>query len=255
MSPLRRTVLVLAAVAVMVAIEAVWLAPASLVDSRLARMTDGAVRLADADGTLWRARGIIIAGAARIPIAWRIEPWPILLGELRLHLTPGSGKTDGSPRADITFKRTGVSLRDVDLTFPASLIATATGRAAAEVVGGEVNVNATAIDWAPSGSRGEARASWHAARLIFVAGAAPLDLGDVRMTLTAEGDRLAGPVANDGGDLDIRGDITVREQDSIRLALLLAPRRSDNVQLARALALIGAADGGGWRVDWRLPLR
>ena len=196
-----------------------------------------------------------MAGTARIPIAWRIEPWPILLGELRLHLMPGSGRADGSPRADITFKRNSVSLRNVDLSFPASLIATATGRAPMEAVGGEVNVSAAAIDWPSPGSRGKASALWRAARLIFVAGAAPLDLGDMQMTLIADGDRLSGPVANEGGDLDVRGDITIREQDGIRLALLLAPRRSDSTQLALALALIGTPDGAGWRVDWRLPLR
>ena len=248
-------VLAFAVVAVVVAIEAAWLAPASLVDSHLARMNDGVVRLADAEGTIWRARGVIVAATARIPIAWRIEPWPLLLGELRLHLFPGSVNSAGSPRADITFKRNSVSLREVDLTFPASLVAVATSRAAAEVVGGEVNVNAASIDWTPPGSRGEARLFWRAARLIFISGAAPLDLGDMRMTLTANGDRLSGPVANDGGDLDVRGEVTIREQDGIRLALTLTPRRFDNAQLALALALIGTADGAGWRVDWRFPLR
>ena len=71
-------VLAFAVVAVVVAIEAAWLAPASLVDSHLARMNDGVVRSADAEGTIWRARGVIVAATARIPIAWRIEPWPLL---------------------------------------------------------------------------------------------------------------------------------------------------------------------------------
>ena len=255
MSGPRRTVLVLLALVVIVVVEAVWLAPASLVDSRLTRVTEGAVRLADAEGTLWHARGNLIAGTARMPIAWRIEGWPILLGELRLHLMPGSGRADGSPRAIITFRRNSFSLRDLELRFPASVIATTTGRAPAEGVGGEVNVSAAALDWPPPGNRGEVRALWHAARLTFVAGAAPLDLGDLRIVLMANGDRLSGPVANDGGDLDVRGDVTMRGEDGIRLALLLTPRRADNAQLASALALIGTAEGAGWRVDWRVPLR
>lgn len=251
----QRSVLVLSVVAVMVAIEGIWLAPASLIDMRLAETTHGSVRLTDTDGTLWHARGTVTIGTARIPIAWRIDVWPIFFGELRVHVMPGVGKDTGSPRADITFTRHSVGLRDLELNVPASLIATASGRPAAGVIEGDVNVNAAAFDWSPPNSHGEARVSWRGARLRFIAGAAPLDLGDLRVTVTAEGDRLSGPVANEGGDLDVRGDLTAREQDGMRLGLVLTPRRSDNAQLALALALIGTAEGAGWRVDWRLPLR
>ena len=251
----RSTVLVVAAVAVFVVIDAAWLAPASLLDSRLARMTGGMIRLVDAEGTIWRAQGVVVAGPTRIPIAWRVERWPLVLGEVRLQVMPGFGNGTGSPHADITIRRNSVSLRDLDLTSPASFIAAATGSVAAATVGGDVNVNSANMDWMPAGSRGEARVFWRTARLIFIGGAAPLVLGAMRLTLTADGDRLSGPVANDGGDLDVRGEVTIREQDGIRLTLTLVPRRSDNAQLALALALIGTADGAGWRVDWRLPLR
>ena len=255
MPRLRRTVLVLAAVAVVVVIDAAWLAPASLLDSRLARITNGMVRIADAGGTIWHARGVVVAGTARIPIAWRIEPWPLLFGEARLHATPGSGAVAGSPRADVTIGRNSISLRDLDLTIPASVIATATGRIAAEVVAGAVNVKSASLDWKPPASRGEAQIFWRGAGLAFISGTVPLNLGDLQMNLTADGNQLSGPVSNDGGDLDIRGNATIREVDGVRLLLTLAPRRSDNTQLTLALAAIGAADGTGWRVDWRLPLQ
>ena len=254
MSRLRRTVLVLAAIAVVVAIDVAWLAPASLLDSRLADMTGGAIRLSEADGTLWSGRGVVVAGAARLPVTWRVEPLPPRMGEVRVQAMSDSG-AGAAPRADITIGRNSLSLHSVDLTLPASLIATTTGRMKAGAVGGEVSVKSTGMDWMRPESHGETQLLWRGARLTFVDGAAPLDLGDMQLKLTADGDRLSGPVANEGGDLDVRGEVTIRAVDGIRLLLTLAPRRSDNARLALALAAIGTADGAGWRVNWRLPFK
>ena len=62
-------------------------------------------------------------------------------------------------------------------------------------------------------------------------------------------------MANEGGDLALRGQWTMTASDGLALALLLTPRRADQTDLKRALAAIGTADGDGWRVDWRVPLR
>jgi len=255
MAPLRRAWLLPAAVAASAAIAAFWTAPASLVDARLARMTGGTLRLANAEGTVWRARGDLAAGTASIPVAWRIDPWPLLQGELRVHVTPPAGSDAGSPRADIAVDDARVALRDVDVTLPASAFAAAMGSTVVWVAGGDVDVHAVAVDWSPPSSRGEARIRWRAANLVVPGGAAPVQLGEVSVVLTAEGDRLSGPIANEGGDLALHGEFTLRTNDSVHVSLVLAPRRTDDVILARALSAIGTADAGGWRVDWRLPLR
>ena len=85
-------------------------------------------------------------------------------------------------------------------------------------------------------------------------GALPLDLGDVRSTLKADGDVVSGPLGNEGGDLALRGEWKL-DAAGVTLALLLTPRRADQAELKQALAAIGTADGDGWRVDWRVPLR
>jgi len=77
--------------------------------------------------------------------------------------------------------------------------------------------------------------------------------GDVRVN--ANGERLAGPIDNQGGVLDIRGDLTMLPDKSGSVSLLLTPRRSDDQVLQRALATIGTAEGGGWRVNWQTPPR
>jgi len=255
MAPLRRALLLFVAISVAVAIGALWLAPAALVDSRMAQMTGGVLRIAAAEGTIWRARGVLVAGDLRMPIAWRIEPWPLLRGELRLRVAPEAGATTGAPRADVAVSGERVVLRDVDVTVPASLLAAATGPAAVWVAAGAVGVTTTALEWTPDSLRGDARLHWRGARLVLADGIAPLDLGDVRAVLTANGGRLSGPVSNDGGDVAVRGEITLFLNESVQISLLLTPRRPVDATLARMLSAVSAAGADGWRVDWRVPLR
>jgi hypothetical protein len=254
MTPERRPLVIVAAVAGVAAIVAAWLAPAALVDSRLAQITGGGVRLADTEGTVWRARGNLVAGTARMPIAWRLEAWPLLRGELRVHLAPDTNTVSDSPRAGIAIADGRVSLRDVDATFPAAFFAAAAGPGAAWVVGGDLRVTATAMNWAPPSSDGEAHVQWRQARLAAVQSTASLDLGDVSLPLKADGDRLFGSVSNDGGDLSVRGDIAFRAAEGVEISLLLTPRRADNVDLIQVLSVLGTAEGGGWRVLWKRPL-
>ena len=253
MAPGRRALVLFAMVAIAVAIEAAWLAPAALLDPRVARTTGSVLRLAGTEGTVWQGRGNVVAGTARIPIAWRVEIWPLLQGVVRLQVTSGNGAE--TPRATIAVSADTLSFHDVDVTFPAEVLAAALGQAGVGSVAGEVNVRAADAELTPGSSRGEARLGWHGARIAFVGGAPPLDLGEVRATLTADGSVFSGPIANDGGDLALRGEWTMRPKDGLRLALLLTPRHAGQAEIARALSAIGTADGAGWRVDWHVPLR
>lgn len=252
---MRRLLFLSAAVAAVAAIAAVWLAPATLVAAHVVQMTGGMLRLDRAEGTVWRASGILVAGAAAIPVAWRVEPWPLLRGEVRLHVRPDADASAGSPRADIAIVGERVAVRDAEISFPASVFAALSGTAVAWAAGGEVNVSADAVDWAPPANHGAVRVLWRGARLSLPAVNASVDLGDMTMALAADGDRLSGPVSNDGGDLAVRGEITLRASDAVQVSLTLAPRRADDVRLNRVLAAIATADGSGWRLGWRVPLR
>ena len=83
----------------------------------------------------------------------------------------------------------------------------------------------------------------------------PLDLGEIRSTAKADRDAISGPLANEGGDLALRGQWTLNTQDGLALALLLTPGRADQAALKQVLSTIGTAEAGGWRIDWRAPLR
>jgi hypothetical protein len=122
-------------------------------------------------------------------------------------------------------------------------------------VAGDITLTAGAIEWAPDSSRGEAHVVWRAARIAFAGNAVPLDLGDVRARVTADGSVLSGPVGNEGGDLALRGEWAMRARDSLRLGLHVAPRRPGLPDLERALSMIGTPEGNGWRIEWQGTLR
>jgi hypothetical protein len=253
MSSPRRALALFIAVLAAAAAGAIWLAPASLVDSRISRMTGGSVRLIESRGTLWRAKAVLQAGEARIPIAWRAEPWPLLRGELHFHLLRDPGMDGTAPRADIVLAGDRILLRNVDATLPAALFSTSPH--AFWTASGEVRVTSASLDWSPPRSTGDARLDWQSARLTTINGLAGLELGTVSLPLSASRDELAGSVSNVGGELRLSGEIRYRPFDSAELSLLLVPRRADNVELAQALALLGTAEGDGVRMRWRTPLR
>ena len=252
MTQRRRAVVLVAAVALAAIVAAAWLAPAALLDSRVAHATDGAVRVAAAEGTVWRGRGTIVAAAARIPIAWDVDFRPLLRGMVRVRVRSGNGAS--TPRATIALRGNAIALHDVDVTLPAAIVAAFMGYAAASVAG-EVGALADDFEVAPGSYRGEARLVWRGARIVGMGDVGPLDLGEVRSTVKGDGDAISGPLANESGDLALRGQWTMHARDGLALALLLTPTRSDQTELKRTLSAIGTAEGGGWRVDWRAPLR
>jgi hypothetical protein len=221
------------------------------------RATGGALAARQVEGTVWRGRGVLAAGDTQLPIAWTLDPAPLLHGELQAHI----GAFDGVgrvPRADVLAGRDRVTLRDVDLTLPLPLAVEALGGGITRRVGlvaeGDLAIRSPLLDWVPPTVNGNLELVWRAARF-SVPTYAPFELGEVTATLVANGERLAGPIENSGGVMEIRGDVTLRGDRSAAISLLLTPRRADDATLARALASVGVAEGSGWRVTWQTPPR
>jgi len=244
---MRRALLILIPVAAFVALV-IAMAPASLAGVALASMSNGTVTLADADGTFWHGRGTLTAArAARVAVAWSIEPWPLLRRELNLHVfAPGESAT--SPRAEIVARRDAVSMRDVDLTLPARIVEGFAPRSGIRI-DGDLHVTAPSLDWTPAAFDGGARIEWQAAQLAIGVDPA-IGLGTVNASLAATSGSLAGPVTNEGGTFDVRGTLSVLPSGAPNLALTMTPRAGDSTQ-ARTL-LIAAAPDGRWNVEFRL---
>ena len=139
---------------------------------------------------------------------------------------------------------------DPEATYPSRPIKMVVPYAA----GGSVEIKSPLVEWAAPANRGDARVLWIGAWLAVPGSTEPVALGDITATLTAAADRLSGPVSNVGGDLAVRGTVTLVAQ-GVQLSLVLAPRRADDRKLAQVLSMIGAPEGDGWRVEWRFPLR
>jgi hypothetical protein len=248
---MRRTLLILVPAAAFVAIV-IAIAPASLAGVALASLSNGAVALAEAEGTFWHGRGTITAArAARVPVAWTIEPWPLLRRELHLHVLAPGGASN-SPRADIVARRGAVSMRDVDVTLPARIIEDLAPRSGIRV-NGDAHLTAPSLDWTPAAFDGGAHIEWQAAQLAISVDPA-IPLGTVNATLAAAGGPLSGPVTNDGGTFDVRGILSVAPGGAPSLALTMTPRAGDSassVAQARTL-LIAAAPDGRWNVEFRV---
>lgn len=252
---MRRILLILVAITAVVAVEIVWLAPATLVGSRLERATGGALRLADTEGTIWHARGMLVTERARLPIAWDLAFWPLVRGEARLRIRPYSGATSGPPRADLDLRSGAVTVRDAEILVPAAMVGALAAIPGPWIVGGDVSVVVAALEWAPPANRGEARIVWQRAQLTPHGGGGAVDLGTVTANLTARGDGLSGPVRNEGGVLDVQGELVSRVGEGAAITVRLAPRGSTDPTLASALNALGAVDGTGWRFEGRVPAR
>ncbi len=249
---MRRALLVIALVAALAAAVAAF-APATLAAAWIARASHDALALAGAEGTIWHGRGTLVAGAqSRLPLAWSLDPWPLLRAEVRLSLAPFDA-TASLPRGEIALHDRAVALRGLDIVLPAEMLRQAMSGTAIRA-SGEARVTSTSLDWTPNSIRGAVEIGWRDARLSAGTGAA-VDLGTLTAKLTSEGTGLAGPIANDGGDVDVHGSAAWRSGDGGEASLLLTPRRADDAATARLLAAIGTPEGRGFRIVLRTGMR
>jgi general secretion pathway protein N len=237
-------------------------APASLVDSRVADLTDGRIRIAAATGTVWNGSGelALLPDGARIPIAWRLEPIPLLRGGLAGSLTAG----DATRPATFTVEREDFIVHDFAIALPAaSVLRTAGVPDALTNAGGTLVLDVA--DLARRGDRLEGRADlkWTDAALPAPLTGAPgarIALGDVRLAAAGSGSEIPATLSNSGGEVDVAGTLLFSTRGTPQIDARIKPRaglpadRSEAI--AAALSSIGRADGAGsYRIVWPLTVR
>lgn len=222
-------------------------APASLVSSRVEPLTSGRVRLVANEGTLWSGRAIAVVGdgALRVPVAWRVEPWPLLRGEARIALAPPSDAA-GAPRGRIVLAAGRAHVEELDLALPAAAVAAlVSARYAASPVraGGIVTLHVDDLAIGDAVERGSVRLEWRDARLAEAAQPA-LELGTITASLAARDGALAGTIAGRDGAIRIDGETSLGPIGA-RIAARLAPEPKASAAARLALSRLGppAADG------------
>ena len=230
-------------------------APASLADWRLGAMTGDRLHLANASGTLWNGSGDLVAPGSSLQqhIAWRLERWPLLRGEVR-----------GTLATDVDADRVGsfvvghdkVELEGFELAMPMEALLRAAGAPLLFASpGGDFGIHidrfvrdADALDVALA-------VQWRNASLPGLGPFARVMLGDVHAELSGHGHEVSGPLANTGGEVEIDGVVTAVAGGPPRVEATIRPRagidRERASSLALALSALGPADAEGRvRVAW-----
>ena len=239
---MRRLLATLAGVLVL-AIAIAAFAPASLVDARLDSMTGGAIRLAEARGTLWHGGGRLTSpdGLWRLPVHWTLDPLPLLSGVTSIRLDAANAAADAL-RGRLEFRDHRILAESLVARVPAAAVATLAGPAATQA-GGDIEVRVDALTLAPTGSSGGLAARWQNARLVG-AGWPVLDLGTVTAKLSVRGNALAGPVSNESGVVRVSGDVSIAP-DRVAADLRLTPNATASPAVQKALSALGTPDASG----------
>jgi type II secretion system (T2SS) protein N len=250
-----RAWLAAAAGALLLTIAIAITAPASLLDSRLAEATDGRMRIAGAMGTVWNGSGdlVLLPRGTRRPLAWHIDAWPLLTGEVR-----GTVAMDGSAaqHAEFAYGRGRAALRGFDADLPMDTLLQSAGvPAALGSAGGNLGAHVERFAQTPGALDADLSLRWQDASVPAPTPGVRLALGDIKLELRGSGPEIGGPLSNRGGDVEIAGRVTLDATLASRLDATIRPRpgidRDHADALATALALIGAPDGqGGYRIAW-----
>jgi hypothetical protein len=240
---------------VLLAIALALHAPASLVDGRIAALTDGRVRIADSAGTLWNGSGdiVLLPKGTRRAIAWHIDASPLLTGEVRGNVAVAGSSAS---RADFAYGPRRTELRRLDLSLPVDSVLESAGVPQALLgAGGSLVAHIDRFVQTPQTIDAELSLQWRDATLPSLRPGLRIALGDIQADLRGSGAEAAGPLANRGGDVDIAGRIAVSAALAPRIDATVRPRagldRDRAEAIATVLSLIGAPDGqGGYRVAW-----
>lgn len=212
----------------------VVLAPATLLDAGLRRATDGKLRVAQAQGTLWSGSGVLeirdAAGKAGVgkALSWAWQPRELLHGQLGFMVGLGHAPR----RFPIHLSAHGIELSDADFSLPASVLGVAVPRLAPLGLRGELAFHVAKFASAGGDVTAKAVVTWEDAGSALTP-VAPLGTYELRLDgtaglLDATLDTRRGPLRLDGrgssrggGPLEFSATARVDAQQRSQLVPLL----------------------------------
>ncbi len=226
------------------ALALVIIAPATLIDAGLKRASDGRLRLAEAQGTLWSGSGQIeirdAGGREGIAksLAWRISPLSLLRG----HLVCEVGLEQATKRFPMTVSLSRIELANAAISLPAAALGLAVPQLAPLELTGEVQLQVSSLSITRDATRGSATLQWRAAGSAL----SPVSpLGDYELRIKGEGpavhatlNTLQGPLRLDG-----KGSWTHGGSPAFLAVARVPPQHQQ--QLAPLLRLIAVERGDG----------
>jgi hypothetical protein len=224
------------------------LAPASLVDARIAGATGGAIRLADAAGTAWWGQGRIAEARGRwqVPIAWHIDPFALLRGRVVATLP---ATADSAVRGYVVAASKVLQVHDLHLRIPAAALESAWPQPPVPRLDGTIELDGTTFRIDGMQGEGALDARWVGARALMAG--ATLDLGTVAAHARPAEDGISIVLSNRGGDLALAGTLDVRS-GALSLDATLTPSAALSPPMALLLRSLGpATPAGAIHVTWQ----
>ena len=219
-------------------------APATLVDAGLRRASDGRLRLAEAQGTLWSGTGQLEiraaggqTGVAR-SLVWRVVPESLPRAQLVYEV----GLEQAPQRFPVTLSLSRIELANADIGLPATVLSLGVPRLAPLGLTGDVLIHVSSLSIARAGMEGNATLQWRAAGSAL----SPVSpLGDYEVRLDGKGmtvhaflRTIEGPLRLDG-----QGSWTHGERPAFLGMASVPPQHQQ--QLSPLLRLIAVERGQG----------
>ena len=179
-------------------------APATLVDSGLQRASDGRLRLAEAQGTLWSGSGQIEVrdsggrtGVAK-SLAWRFLPQSLLRG----HLVCEVELDQSARRFPVTISLSRIELSNADVSLPATVLGLGVPKLAPLGLTGNVLLHIASLTIERKAMQGNATLQWRDAGSVLT----PISpLGDYELRLDGEGATVHAYLRTIQGPLRLEG--------------------------------------------------
>lgn len=219
-------------------------APATLIDTVLRHASEGRLRLAEAQGTLWSGSGQIEvrdtggrAGIARA-LDWRIKPASLL----RAHLVYEVGLEHAAARFPVTLSLSRIELENADIRLPATVLGLGVPKLAPLGLTGEVLIHVASLSITRNAMVGNATLQWRTAGSTLTP-VAPL--GDYEVRLDGEGRTLHAYLRTIEGPLRLEGKGSwTFDRNPAFLAMARVPAQHQR-ELAPLLRLIAVERGTG----------
>lgn len=186
------------------ALGLIVMAPATLIDARLQRASEGRLRLAEAQGTLWSGSGQIeIRDASRRngiakSIAWRMLPAALLRGQLACEIE----LDQAARRFPVSISPWRAELANADINVPAVALGLAVPEWAPLGLTGEIRIHVANVSVGRGDMKGNVTLQWRAAGSAH----SPVSpLGDYEMRLAGEGPAVRATLHTLQGPLQLEG--------------------------------------------------
>jgi general secretion pathway protein N len=219
-------------------------APATLVDARLERASDGRLRLAEAQGSLWSGAGWIEirdadgrAGVAK-RLAWRVLPGPLLRARLVAEV-----ELDHAARPfPVTVSLSRIEIADAGISVPAAVLGLGMPRIAPLRLTGDVLVDIPHLSVERGRMDGDATLKWRAAGSALT----PISpLGDYEVRFKAVGPAVHAALRTLEGPLQLEGKGTWSNGAPPSYLITARVPAQHREELAPLLGLIAVERGAG----------